>query len=326
MNLSVALCTYNGESFIEDQLNSILHQMLPVNEIVVCDDGSSDNTVSLVQSISVQHPRVKWIIKKNQTRLGVTKNFEEALSLCCGDIVFLSDQDDIWDFEKTKIVIDYFNHHPAKHLVFSDAALVDENGSAITDKTLFDVCGFRELVDAWNTGLQFEIENVIQRVLGATIAVRKSFLHSCLPFYPEVNNYHDGQLAMQSVIDKCNGYVDRCLIKYRIHSNNVIGLGGNAEGRISRVITRPWSDLVEPRDVNTFFFLPCASPIRKRVQFFIKRKNRYAKIFGKTILAVSFIMYIKFYRRFWFRFYSSDLLYGVSERLRQHLIQGWCKR
>ena len=326
MFISVALCTYNGARFIEEQLLSILNQRIPINEIIIRDDGSSDATLPLIQSIAQAHPEIIWDIKQNPETIGITKNFESALLACRGDIVFLSDQDDLWAVEKTQMIIDYMILHPESSLVFSDAELIDETGNAISGKTLFDACGLRDLLVAWRDGLQFEIENVLQRLLGATFAVRRDFLRRCLPFHPNVQNYHDGQLAMQSVVDDCCGYLDQCLIKYRIHSNNVVGLGGNARGRLSRDVMNAWSDLIEPRDVNPFFLLPCASPIKPRVCFYIKRIKNYARLLGKVCLAGSFYEYMKYYRRFWFRFYASDLLYGVSERLRQRMVRGWYSR
>lgn len=326
MLLSVALCTYNGARFIEKQLLSILNQQLSVGEIVIRDDASTDETLPIVLSIAKAHPEISWDIKQNSETIGIIKNFESALYACRGDIVFLSDQDDLWDVEKTQKIITFFNQHPATSLVFSDAELIDETGKIISDKTLFDICGLRDLLPAWNSGLQFEIENVLQRLLGATFAVRRTFLQKGLPFHTEVKNYHDGQLAFLSVVDNCNGYVDDRLIKYRIHGNNVVGLGGNAGGRLSGKVMNAGSDLVEPRDVNPFFLLPCASPIKPRVRFYLKRNKYYARLFGKICLGGAILEYMKYYRRFWFGFYASDLLYGVSNRLRQRIVHTFCHR
>ena len=237
---------------------------------------------------------------------------------CHGDIVFLSDQDDVWLPEKTERMVDYLQSHPKVNLLFTNAELIDENGQRLSAWTLFDQCGFTDVLDAWDAGLQFEVETAAQRLLGATFAIRKQFLLKCIPFYPEIGSYHDGQLAMQSVVDQCNGRLDECLTLYRIHSNNVVGLGGNAEGRLTRkVVLYDWNSLLEPWSVKPFFLLPCANPIRPRVRFYIKRREQYSSCIGKFILAISLISYIKYYNRFWARFYFSDLLYGIPGRLRQ---------
>ena len=111
MNISIAICTYNGVRFVEEQILSILKQDLPVSEIVVCDDGSKDDTMTIVKNISYQYPEIKWNIQQNSSNIGVVKNFEKAIRLCTGDIIFLSDQDDIWYHNKTKVMVDYFVSH-----------------------------------------------------------------------------------------------------------------------------------------------------------------------------------------------------------------------
>lgn len=326
VSLSVALCTLNGASFIGEQLYSILNQRLPVQEIVICDDGSSDETLDIIGSFSKKYPQIKWQIHKNTERRGVTKNFEQALSLCRGDIVFLADQDDIWFSEKTTKIVKYLKQNPDVDLVFTNALLINAASELLSEATLFDVCGINSLKLEWERGLQFEIENVIQRLVGATFGIRRSFLSRCTPFHPEVHNYHDGQIAMQAIADHRIGFIDECLIKYRLHSNNVVGLGWRS-GNNDAWQTRKWrAELLEPRAVNPFFLLPCASLIYPRVRFYIKRCQNYSHIKGKVILLGSVFNYIKYYNQLWFIFYSSDLLYGVSMKLRSRLINRWEKQ
>ena len=125
MKLSVALCTYNGELFLKQQLDSILQQELPVDEIVICDDGSTDNTINIIESYKQKYQYPRFICKQNIKNKGVRKNFEYAISLCSGDIIFLSDQDDIWLNQKTKDIVNFFNENPKVNLVFTDAILID---------------------------------------------------------------------------------------------------------------------------------------------------------------------------------------------------------
>lgn len=324
--LSVALCTYNGSKYVQKQLDSILSQELTVDEIVICDDGSDDGTLSIVYSIANNHPNIQWIIERNIQSLGVTKNFEKALSLCTGDIIFLSDQDDVWKPYKTKVIVDYLKKHPEVDLVFSDAELIDENGHLKTDKTLFDACGLNQLREQWDLGMQFEIENVIQRLLGATFGMRRSFVKQCLPFDSDLNNYHDGLLAMNSVVQSCNGMIDKCLIEYRIHNNNVVGLGGKNNWVFSgKQCPNEFGNLIEPRNVNPFFLSPKANLIRDRISFFQKRLRYYSNIKGKFLLLLSIPQYRKYYKRYWFYFILSDVMYGFLNKLRIKIISKPCK-
>ena len=105
MNISIAICTYNGARFVEEQILSILKQDLPVSEIVVCDDGSKDDTMTIVKNISYQYPEIKWNIQQNSSNIGVVKNFEKAIRLCTGDIIFLSDQELILQKKELKVLL-----------------------------------------------------------------------------------------------------------------------------------------------------------------------------------------------------------------------------
>ena len=86
---SVAICTCDGESFIAEQLESIASQSVPVDEIVICDDNSSDNTLSVINDFRRKHRSLSITVFHNRERLGVIRNFEQALRMCSGDIIFL---------------------------------------------------------------------------------------------------------------------------------------------------------------------------------------------------------------------------------------------
>ena len=110
MKTSVALCTYNGEKYIKYQLDSILNQTVPIDEIIICDDGSTDSTISILNSYREQYPSI-FKIHTNENNLRSVKNFEKAISLCSNEFIFLSDQDDIWADHKVKIHLDFFKKH-----------------------------------------------------------------------------------------------------------------------------------------------------------------------------------------------------------------------
>ena len=96
MKLSVAVCTFNGEKYISEQLNSIINQTLAVNEIIICDDQSSDSTIEIINSFIEKYPTLIKLYQ-NKINLNVNKNFEKAITLSTGDYIFLSDQDDVWE-------------------------------------------------------------------------------------------------------------------------------------------------------------------------------------------------------------------------------------
>ena len=108
---SVAMCTYNGEKYIKEQLESIIHQTLPPDEIIICDDGSNDHTISAIKE-TMRVWRGSWMLVQNEKNLGYKKNFQKAISLCQGDIIYLSDQDDVWDLHKMELMNQIFVECP----------------------------------------------------------------------------------------------------------------------------------------------------------------------------------------------------------------------
>ena len=214
--ISVALCTYNGEKYIREQLESILSQTEPVDEIVICDDRSSDRTVETAAGIRDSHRgKTRIRIEVNDRNLGVSKNFEKALSLCSGDIIFLSDQDDIWDPEKVRRVREALEKDPRCLLVFTDAKLIDGEGNDL-GQSLWDVSKprLKETYSAADfTGLRF--------ITGATAAIRRELLEHTLPV-PECW-IHDAWLAINAAVYGGVAHLDEKLISYRQHEANVIG-------------------------------------------------------------------------------------------------------
>ena len=116
-SISVAICTYNGEQFIESQLESICSQNYPVDEIVICDDGSTDKTVQKANDFLKEHFQEYRIIE-NQQNLGFRKNFEKAIGITQGEIIFLCDQDDVWKKDKVEKMVEAFQVNDKCLMVF----------------------------------------------------------------------------------------------------------------------------------------------------------------------------------------------------------------
>ena len=317
MNISIAICTYNGARFVEEQILSILKQDLPVSEIVVCDDGSKDDTMTIVKNISYQYPEIKWNIQQNSSNIGVVKNFEKAIRLCTGDIIFLSDQDDIWYHNKTKVMVDYFVSHDDTNILFTDADLVNENGQPFCKYTLFDAIYLKPYMSLWDNGLIFEILNVWNVVTGATLAFRKCIVDEFLPFIDgDRKLLHDNQIALAGCKTNSIALIKDRLIGYRQHCNNVIGTRNQAWIYNGTKCPNLLAMIVEP-----FRIKECLKKRKsERISFYEFRYHNYSSIIGKLKLTLSIFKYIKFYRDYWGIFYASDILYGVSNKLRERLI------
>lgn len=132
MTVSVCMGIYNGEKYIEEQLLSILEQTRAAEEVILCDDNSTDNTVKLVdQFINDHHLQGSWKLYCNETNKGYPDNFYHAMSLCTGDIVFLADQDDIWHKAKIENMMKVFEQHPEAKAVCCKFGLMDAEGKDI---------------------------------------------------------------------------------------------------------------------------------------------------------------------------------------------------
>ncbi len=221
--VSVALCTYNGEKYITKQIKSILEQSTSVDEIVICDDGSTDNTISIIEDIKQSSP-TNIIIHRNKNNLGVCANFEFAISLCKGDIIFLSDQDDIWNPDKVKTIVSWFDTHPQKSVVFTDATLITENDNEFSNKSLWDCIGFNKKMRRYfDNGLSLE-SFFINKATGATMAIRKKMSFHFSQYCNNDNVLHDYCIALKALDNDGLGYIDKPLIRYRLHGNQQAGI------------------------------------------------------------------------------------------------------
>lgn len=145
MKVSVALCTYNGALFIEEQLKSIAQQTRVPDEVIILDDRSTDSTVELIDAVCKQY-QLSCAIQINATRLGVEANFSCAMGKTTGDVIFFCDQDDVWSPEKVEKMIAPFERNETVSLVYSDGYIVGPNLES-TEYTLFSRSPNKKLQD-----------------------------------------------------------------------------------------------------------------------------------------------------------------------------------
>jgi glycosyltransferase involved in cell wall biosynthesis len=178
--VSIAMCTYNGELFLRQQMDSLLAQDYPNHEIIITDDCSSDTTFQILKEYQAEHPHIRAI--QNETNLGFVKNFEKSISLCSGDFVALCDQDDIWFPDKLSTL---FNHIGDANLIYSDIQLVDADREEI-DRS-FPSCN--RLEGRCHMGMLFA-----NCVTGHACLIKREVLQEALPF-PEEITLHDHWIA-----------------------------------------------------------------------------------------------------------------------------------
>ena len=225
MKISVALCTCNGEKFLREQLESILHQTVQPHEIIIGDDASSDETMGIIYEFKLRYPLIISSFE-HKTRLGTLKNFESIIALCTGDVIFLCDQDDVWRTDKVDIIMRFFIENKKALLVFTDAELIDEHCSLLP-KTLWDRWEFTlKLQENWKNN-KYAFRDLLQnrnRVTGATVAFKSGLKNKVLPFNLPYGYWHDAWLALHAAALGGLYFLNTQLIQYRIHPAQQVGI------------------------------------------------------------------------------------------------------
>jgi glycosyltransferase involved in cell wall biosynthesis len=218
--ISVALCTYNGSQYLQEQLDSIASQARLPDELIICDDRSSDDSVRIVKNFVNMVPFPVYLTI-NAVNLGCTKNFEKAIQFCSGDIIALSDQDDVWKPHKLLRMEARFLDSANIGAVFSDADMVDECLHPLGQTLWQSVNLTRTKQERIRQGGAFDVLLKHNVVTGATMAFRTKFRPLILP----IPSFwlHDGWIALIICAVASIALIDETLIKYRQHSGNQIG-------------------------------------------------------------------------------------------------------
>ncbi len=166
MKVSVCMATYNGEKYVKEQLNSILVQLNSTDEIIISDDGSTDDTVKIIENI--RDERIKLIFN-NTPKKGYTPNFENALKHATGDVIFLSDQDDVWLEGKYAAVLENLKTFD---LVVTNSMVTDENLN-VTNPSFFSI---------YDSGPGIFKNIVCSTYYGCCMAFNRKVLNYSMPF------------------------------------------------------------------------------------------------------------------------------------------------
>ena len=207
--ISVCMAAYNGAYYIERQIQSILVQLGPDDEIVVIDDASTDSTVQVIRSM--QAPAIRLIC--HHTNQGVRATFEEALRSATGQIIFLADDDDLWAPDKVVLFMEAFAQNPAATLVTSRVAFIDQHDRFVDN----DMYKNRKFFQAgfWANLLRNHFQ-------GSAMAFRATLLESVLPLPKDVGFMHDHWIGTRNArLGYSAIYLEKDLLFYRRHGRNL---------------------------------------------------------------------------------------------------------
>jgi len=231
MKISIAMATYNGEKYLREQLASFTTQTHQPDELVVCDDGSNDATVDILRQFAASAP-FEVSIHENETNLGYAKNFEKAMSLCSGDIVFLSDQDDVWFDSKLEDVLLFALTQglDASFLLLNDAVVVDAGLKQIGESHFQEVLGAGKDED--------------ELTLGCCMAMSREFVQIALPFPVHVDG-HDKWLSDVALFCGKKLLISKPLQYYRryfgtVTKSSIYGRKGIFSKLSSLMLKVPW--------------------------------------------------------------------------------------
>ncbi|MEZ0483210.1 glycosyltransferase family 2 protein [Fibrella aquatica] len=259
--VSVVLATYNGERFLEAQLDSILQQTYPNLEIVVVDDRSTDSTTAILDRYAARHPNMRVFV--NETNLGYIRNFEKGMLLATGELIALSDQDDIWHLDKLTTLAEAMGD---REIVYADSRLIDDKGEPIGEN-FSDV---RQLI-SFDSCLSFVIGNTVS---GHGMLIARDLVHRSLPF--PITVPHDHWMCFVATFRKPVRYLPQVLVDYRQHTNNVFGITRMVDG-VRR--PRPKKDeaqkLREIRERIQLLYDKCPTDLQEEKQVLGRLNNSY---------------------------------------------------
>ena len=203
MSNSICIASHNGERFIKKQLESILSQIDPKDEIIISDDSSTDNTLEIIKSFNDR----RITLLENNKFYDPVFNIENALKHAQGEYIFLADQDDIWMKDKVSICIEYLKKYD---LVLSDCSIIDENDNTI-EPSFFQLRHSKP---------GFIKNFYLNSYIGCCMAFNRKILNKVLPFPPDIA-MHDMWIGLTAELTGKTYFIKQKLVHYRRHSENL---------------------------------------------------------------------------------------------------------
>lgn len=232
--VSVVLATFEGERYLQEQLESLRQQWRTPDELIVVDDGSTDRTLEIVRAFAERAPFRVVVMDRTEHR-GTNATFGEAIELATGDIIVTCDQDDRWYPDKITFLVESLEAQPDAFIAFSDAGLIDAEGRSI-GRSRWRVAGFSPIEQAAMSRDPLG-QMLARRIMsGCTAAIRAELVPAVLPvpdaLHPSLNAIlYDHWISLIGAAAGPVVLVPRQLVDYRIHPEQQIGIPGLAVRR-----------------------------------------------------------------------------------------------
>lgn len=238
-DISIALCTYNGADFLQEQLNSLLNQTCKPKEIIISDDGSTDETLGVIERFREKTTLPVYIIK-NEEKLGPVQNFSRAMMACAGRYIALCDQDDVWKENKLEVTLNKMKEMEKCEspncplLIHGDLIVTDDRLNPITT-SMMRKQGLNNEDDMQQARRVLVTQNY---VTGCTVMINRKLRDIACPI-PQEAVMHDWWLALIAAHKGKIGFINEPLIYYRQHSSNTVGAVINSARRYFKAILHP---------------------------------------------------------------------------------------
>ncbi len=314
--ISVAIATYNGEKYIEKQLNSILNQTVSVDEVFICDDRSTDSTVFICERFIAENGLKNWSVSVNEKNIGFCLNFYGAIEKCSGDIIFLADQDDEWCENKVEVMLGTFKENPQISVLSARYDVIDENSEVIENS------GVTYLGERLDNSIEYlTAESMIgcSYIRGFSIALKKEIKPLIKPIDLKSLMAHDWLIAILGCIKGKTAVLNTRLTHYRYHKDNVSLSAMNKKNR-TRKLSKRILGLKESVEGHSYIStLTDDKELKNTVLKFIAFENKRIRfletknIFVWLSLAFKMASYNRYYKGGGLRVWLGDLAYVIKK-------------
>lgn len=316
MKVSIAMATYNGEKFIKEQLDSLKNQTYPIDEVIICDDQSKDDTVSIVKEYVETNGLSHWNIIVNRENKGFIGNFFGSIENTTGDVIFMCDQDDVWNSEKVQEMVSFLQKHPDVDALNTAVMLIDEKGEPIPVKQKRGYCNANILhkVVRENETSKIDFSFLVKGNVspGCTMCITKSLKEKILPFKDLCVTHkfpHDWFFNLVAALEHHVAFYNKPLTGYRMHENNTIGLEKEEEGNLVAIKSSR-----EMRQEIGEFHLKRAELIAHNLALSEEQKRYINKYLQFTLVRYAFLQKFSFIK--WLRVLGCGKIYVQSISLK----------
>ncbi|MFZ2450849.1 MAG: glycosyltransferase [Methylovulum miyakonense] len=251
--VSIVIATYNGERFLNEQLDSVIQQTYKNIEIIAVDDCSTDNTLSILSDYAARH--ANFTVVRNGQNLGYQKNFEKGFLLAAGDYIAPCDQDDIWLPSKIETLVASIGDHA---IAYCNSAFINSSGGMI-GKSMSDA---KTLAD-FNTPIMYTVG---ASAPSHAMLIKRQVALEAMPF-PTLMS-HDNWLGFVATFNSSLKFVNEVLVLYRRHENNVYGAFLKKDAKKNRLKATSQQQLQKARQRIQLFHDKCPDHLIEEKQFF----------------------------------------------------------